>query len=201
MKNQKNRIVIFSGEQRLGAAARSDAWLAVEDITPGAEPVLTIDKIGAGECVLEQGRKEEHDVIFFREESVSGLPKVRPMIINSTNRKTLLAIYGDLSASTLEGKRVRIYVDPHVRAVGGGTTSGIRIRKLIPEAPGSHHPVQPVRSNPIPPVICQDCGSPITAAGDCDASQVLNNGRQWFHADLCAGCQTRRINAQQPNNQ
>lgn len=199
MKNNQSKIRILSGEQRLGAAARSSAFLAVEDFTNGAEPILTIKEIGFGECVLEQGRREDHDVIFFREASVPGLPVVRPLIVNSTNRKTLLAVYGDLSADVLTGKRIRLYVDPRVRAVGGGTTQGIRIRKLIPESTVTAQPVQPVRSNPVPPVICSDCGAPITAAGDCSDEQVLQNGRQWFHMDLCAECQNKRINAQQNN--
>ena len=193
--NYQNKIVIFEGEQRLGAAARSNSFMATEDFTSGAEPILTIEHIGAGECVLEAGRREDHDVIFFKEKSVPGLPQVRPLICNSTNRKTLLSIYGDLSAATLEGKRIRLYVDPHVRAVGGGYTSGIRIRKLVPPAP-EPAPVQPVQPNTVPPVVCQDCGQPIIAAGDVPAEQVLSNGRQWFGLDLCAGCQTRRINSQ-----
>lgn len=192
--NYQNKIVIFEGEQRLGAAARSNAFMATEDFTANSEPILTIEHIGAGECVLEAGRREDHDVIFFVEKSVPGLPVVRPLIVNSTNRKTLMAIYGDLSAAVLEGKRVRLYVDPHVRAVGGGYTSGIRIRKLVPPAP---EPVQPVRSNPVPPVVCADCGQPIIAAGDVPVEQVIANGRQWFGLDLCANCQTRRINSQQ----
>lgn len=197
--NYQNKIVIFSGEQRLGAAARSSSFMATEDFTANSEPILTIDKIGAGECVLDQGRREDHDVIFFREQSVPGLPVVRPLIVNSTNRKTLMSIYGDLSADVLMGKRVRLYVDPHVRAVGGGYTSGIRIRKLVPPEPEPVQTVQPVRSNPVPPVVCQDCGAPIIGVGDVPAEQVLNNGRQWFGLDLCADCQTRRINEQ--NNQ
>ena len=191
-KNNQSKIRILSGEERLGAAARSSAFLAVEDFAQGAEPVLTIREVGYGECVLDQGRREEHDVIFFAESSVPGLPVVRPLICNSTNRKTLMSIYGDLSADVLTGKRIRLYVDPRVRAVGGGTTAGIRIRKLVPPAP---EPVQPVRPNPVPPVICSDCGQPITAAGDAPAEQVLNNGRQWFGLDLCAACQNRRINS------
>ena len=206
--NNQSKIRILQGEQRLGAAARSSAFLAVEDFTAGSEPILTIREIGFGECVLDGGRREDHDVIFFKEASVPGLPQVRPMLVNSTNRKTLLAVYGDLSADVLTGKRIRLYVDPRVKAVGGGTTQGIRIRKLVPE------PVQPsqqtVRSNPVQPEpvqsvqtsqqpVCSDCGSPITAAGDCSAEQVLQNGRQWFGLDLCAACQTRRINANQNN--
>lgn len=214
--NYQNKIVIFEGEQRLGAAARSNSFMATEDFTANSEPILTIDKIGAGECVLDQGRREDHDVIFFAEKSVPGLPVVRPLIVNSTNRKTLMSIYGDLSADVLMGKRIRLYVDPHVRAVGGGYTSGIRIRKLVPPEPAQ--PVQPVQPNPVPPapesapvhpsqtnpvphVVCSDCGSQIVGAGDCDATQVLQNGFEWFGAPLCAECQNRRIAARNNNNQ
>lgn len=198
-KNNQSKIRILSGEERLGAAARSSAFLAVEDFASGAEPILTIKEVGYGECVLDQGRREEHDVIFFMEASVPGLPVVRPMLVNSTNRKTLMAVYGDLSAEVLMGKRIRLYVDPRVRAVGGGTTAGIRIRKLVPPEPAQ--PIQTSRNNPVPPVICSDCGAPITAAGDVPAEQVLSNGRQWFGQDLCAECQNKRIAAQNNNNQ
>ena len=145
-KNNQSKIRILSGEERLGAAARSSAFLAVEDFASGAEPILTIKEVGYGECVLDQGRREEHDVIFFMEASVPGLPVVRPMLVNSTNRKTLMAVYGDLSAEVLMGKRIRLYVDPRVRAVGGGTTAGIRIRKLVPPEPAQ--PIQTSRSRP-----------------------------------------------------
>ena len=192
-KNNQSKIRILSGEERLGAAARSSAFLAIEDFTAGSEPVLTIREVGYGECVLDQGRREEHDVIFFVESSVPGLPQVRPMLVNSTNRKTLLSIYGDLSAAALEGKRVRLYIDPRVKAVGGGFTSGIRIRKLVPP-----EPVQSVQTSQHP--VCSDCGSHIVAAGDCSSEQVLRNGMEWFGAPLCAACQNNRINAQQASN-
>lgn len=193
MKKNQSKIVLLEGEQRLGAASRSSSFLAVEDITAGMEPVLTIDRIGFGECVLEQGRREEHDVVFFREQSVPGCPQTRPWIINSTNRKTLMALYGDLSAQVLEGKRIRLYIDPHVRSVGGGYTSGIRIRKLIPEpAPAPMPPQQPAGP------ICADCGNPIQPAGNYTAEAVADYGMQRWGRPLCAACQHRL--SQQPNN-
>lgn len=190
MKKNQSKIVLLEGEQRLGAAARGGSFLACEDITAGAEPVLTIDRIGFGECVLEQGRREEHDVVFFREQSVPGCPQTRPWIINSTNRKTLMALYGDLSAQVLEGKRIRLYIDPHVRSVGGGYTSGIRIRKLIPEpAPMPQQPAGP---------ICADCGNPIQPAGNYDIDGVAGYAMQRWGRPLCAACQ-HRLSQQQPN--
>ena len=189
MKKNQSKIVYLEGEERLGAAGRNGAFLAVEDLSPSTEPVLTIAKVGWGECVLDQGRKEEHDVIFWREAGVPGCPQARPLIVNATNRKTLLALYGDLSAQCLEGKRVRLYIDPHVRSVGGGYTSGIRIRKLIPE-PAPMPPQQPTGP------ICADCGAPIQPAGNYTAEAVADYGMQRWGRPLCAACQHRL--SQQP---
>lgn len=192
-KKNQSKIVYLEGEERLGAVGRNGAFLAVEDLSPSVEPVLTIAKVGWGECVLEQGRKEEHDVIFWQEAGVPGCPQARPLIVNATNRKTLLALYGDLSAQCLEGKRVRLYIDPHVRSVGGGYTSGIRIRKLIPE-PAPMPPQQPTGP------ICADCGAPIQPAGNYTAEAVADYGMQRWGRPLCAACQ-RRLSQQptQPN--
>lgn len=183
-KKNQSKIVYLEGEERLGAAGRNGAFLAVEDLSPSVEPVLTIAKVGWGECVLDQGRKEEHDVIFWQEAGVPGCPQTRPWIINSTNRKTLMALYGDLSAQVLEGKRIRLYIDPHVRSVGGGYTSGIRIRKLIPE-PAPMPPQQPTGP------ICADCGNPVQPAGNYTAEAVADYGMQRWGRPLCAACQHR----------
>lgn len=184
-KDSWSRIVYLQNEERLGAAGRNGAFLAVEDLSPSVEPALTIARVGRGECVLDAGRREDHDVIFFAEQSVPGCPVVRPLICNSTNRKTLLQLYGDLSAQCLEGKRVRLYIDPHVRSVGGGFTSGIRIRKLIPEPP--QQPAGP---------ICADCGNPIQPAGNYTTEAVADYGMQRWGRPLCAACQHRL--SQQP---
>lgn len=191
-KDSWSKIVYLQNEERLGAAGRNGAFLAVEDLSPSVEPTLTIARVGRGECVLDAGRREDHDVIFFAEQAVPGCPVVRPLICNSTNRKTLLQLYGDLSAQCLEGKRVRLYIDPHVRSVGGGYTSGIRIRKLIPEpAPAPMPPQQPTGP------ICADCGNPIQPAGNYTAEAVADYGMQRWGRPLCAACQHRL--SQQPN--
>lgn len=199
-KNQ-SKIRILTGDERLGAASRSSAFLAAEDFAPNAEPVLTIKEIGFGSCTLDAGRVESKDVIFFQEQSVPGLPQARPLICNSTNRKTLFALYGDLSASALEGKRIRLFVDPHVKSVGGGYTQGIRIRKMIPPAPSQQMPPQPIPGNPVPPAICQHCGRPVTDVSNGSAAEVLAYGRQRWGMDLCADCQGALMASEQmPHN-
>lgn len=200
MNKNQSKIRILQGEERLGAAARSSAFLAAEDFAPGAEPILTIREVGFGTCTLDAGRKEDHDVIFFAEASVPGLPVVRPLICNSTNRKALFGLYGDLSAASLTGKRIRLYIDPHVKSVGGGYTQGIRIRKMIPPAPAQQMPPQPTPDNPVPPAICSQCGRPVQAVPNGSYEEVLNYGLRCWGRELCADCQSVLMQQAGPTN-
>lgn len=205
MTNNKNRPTYtpYYGEERLGAVTRANAYMASEDFGAGAEPILTIDSIGYGDCQMgKSSATETKDIICFREHSAPGLPVVRPMVCNATNRKVLLALYGDLTPGVLVGKRVRLFVDPRVKAIGGGTTSGIRIRKMIPEpAPAQQMPPQLIPDNPVPPAICQHCGRPVAAVPNGSYEEVLRYGRQRWNADLCAECQSVLMAAEQmPHN-
>ena len=121
-----DKLSRLSGDERLGMH-RDSEYLGAEDIKPGTKPVLTIEGIYYGKVTLQRG-KENKDVMTFLEKSVEGICEVRPLIVNSTNRKTLKKIYGAVDAQTLEGKKVELYVDHNVRdPQTGGTTDGIRI--------------------------------------------------------------------------
>ena len=98
----------MSGKERLGAF-RDSEYLGAEDIEPGTEPVLTIKNLYNGFITLARG-KERHDVISFVEESVPGMiNQVRPLVVNSTNRKTLRKLFKGVSADVLVGKRIQLY--------------------------------------------------------------------------------------------
>lgn len=204
MSNSKNRphYTPYYGDERLGAVTRANAYMASEDFGAGAEPILTIDSIGYGDCqVGKSSATEVRDIICFREHSAPGLPVVRPMVCNATNRKVLLALYGDLTPDVLIGKRIRLYVDPRVKAIGGGTTSGIRIRKMIPEpAPAQQMPPQPIPGNPVPPAICTQCGRPVTAVSNGSYEEVLQYGLRCWGRELCADCQSVLMQAGQAQN-
>ena len=131
----KDRLRQLTGEERLGQERESE-YLGAEDIDDGVEPVLTISGLWNGMVTLQRG-KEKKDVLTFEEERVPGILQVRPLIVNSTNRKALRKLYGDAKAATLVGKRIQLYIDHKVRdPQDGGYTDGIRIRPHGP-APGS----------------------------------------------------------------
>lgn len=152
-------------------------YIGAYSLDEGAEPVLTIDSIWYGELTLGGGRKENHVVMKFRENRVPGVDEVKPLILNSTNRKTLKKLFGDDTASTLEGKRIQLYIDPKVRdPQDGGFTEGLRIRPFKPT----------IKDNA--PIVCEGCTGTIAAYGKMSAKQLAEYTRQSYGKMLCSAC-------------
>lgn len=175
----------MTGKERLGAF-RDSEYLGAEDLEPGTEPVLTIKALYNGMITLARG-KERHDVIAFVEESVPGsINQVRPLVVNSTNRKTLRKLYKATSAEALVGKKIQLYLEPNVRDPStGDRVDGIRIR---PRIPSSAKPE---------PIKCADCGKIIQAVGGYSAEDIarINKGR--YGRVLCAEC-SKKLAEQKP---
>ena len=152
-------------------------YIGAYSIDEGFEPVLTIDSLWHGELTLGGGRKENHVLMKFREKQVPGVDDVKPMILNSTNRKTLKKLFGDDSAEALEGKRIQLYIDPNVRdPQDGGYTEGLRIRPFHPK----------IKSDE--PIKCDGCGNVVGAYGRMSAKQLAEYTRQNYKKILCADC-------------
>lgn len=181
----KDKLRQLTGEERLGQMRESE-YLGAEDIDDGVEPILTIHGLWNGMVTLQRG-KENKDVLTFAEERVPGIMQVRPLIINSTNRKTLRKLFGDAKASTLVGKQIQLYVDHKVRdPQDGGITDGIRIRPFKP---------RPQRTEPVP--VCSDCGNPIEAAGGKSPQYLAAYTKKNYGVSLCFACGLKRGEAAQ----
>ena len=168
----------MKGKERLGAA-RDSEYMGVEDIEPGTEPVVTISALYNGKITLSRG-KEQHDVITFVEETVPGsIKQVRPLVVNATNRKTLRKLYKSVTAESLVGKKIKLYIDPNVRNPSTGEKDGgIRIKDKIPTGTDT----KPVEYK------CADCKKPITAIGEYTAAQVAQMNQSRFGRMICAEC-------------
>lgn len=179
----KDKLRQLTGDERLGQMRESE-YLGAEDIDDGVEPVLTISGLWNGMVTLQRG-KENKDVLTFAEERVPGIMQVRPMIVNSTNRKVLRKLYGDAKASTLTGKQIQLYIDHKVRdPQDGGLTDGIRIRAHKPR----------VQQRPqVPP--CTDCGKPIQAAMGKSTDWLAAYTEKNYGVPLCAECAQKRKEA------
>lgn len=181
----KDKLRQLSGDERLGQM-RDSEYLGAEDIDDGTEPILTIAGLWYGSVTLQRG-KENKDVLSFAEERVPGIYQVRPLIVNSTNRKTLRKLFGDAKASTLVGKQIQLYVDHNVRdPQDGGMTDGIRIRPYKPRPP---------KQEPVPP--CADCEGEIIPAMGRDALARHIHAKALRRSALCGmraeaqGCSDR----------
>lgn len=152
-------------------------YIGAYSIDEGFEPILTIDSIWYGELTLGGGRKENHVVMKFREQQVPGVDEVKPLILNSTNRKALKKLFGDDSAAALEGKKIQLYIDPKVRdPQDGGYTEGLRIRPFHPKIKADE------------PIKCEGCGNIVQNYGKMSAKQLAEYTRQSYKKILCAGC-------------
>ena len=179
----KDNLRKLTGDERLGQM-RDSEYLGAEDIDDDVEPVLTIDALWNGMVTLQRG-KENKDVLSFKEERVPGIMQVRPLIINSTNRKTLRKLFGDAKADTLVGKQIQLYIDHKVRdPQDGGFTDGIRIRPFKPRVK---------KEVPVPP--CADCGGAIEAAMGKDPRWLAAYTAKHYGVSLCAACAQKRKEA------
>lgn len=179
----KDKLRQLTGDERLGQMRESE-YLGAEDIDDDVEPILTIAGIWNGMVTLQRG-KENKDVMSFVEERVPGIMQVRPLIVNSTNRKVLRKLFGDAKASTLVGQKIQLYIDHKVRdPQDGGLTDGIRIRPHRPR-------IQ--KQEPVPP--CADCGEEIQPAMGKDARWLAAYTAKNYGAPLCAACAQKRKEA------
>lgn len=177
--NELKSMKPMSGKERLGAF-RDSEYLGAEDIEPGTEPVLTIKSLYNGMITLARG-KERHDVMVFEEETVPGMiNQVRPLVVNSTNRKTLRKLFHAVSAEALIGKKIQLFLQPGVRDPStGDKVDGIRIRDKKPSGEGA-------KSKPA--VKCAECGKEIAGSGQFSAEQIASGSKQKYGKALCMEC-------------
>lgn len=139
---------------------------------PGKTITVTIRSIES-ETVTNAGKTDTVTVCHFVE-------PVKPMILNLTNRKTLTKLYETKSSSHLVGKRITIGFEK-VKAFGS-IHDALRIRSVIPK--GNAEPAVAEEA----PILCQDCGNPITAAYGRTPAQLAAHTRSKFGRALCCDC-------------
>lgn len=99
---------------------------------PNQEMILTIREVKEEMVTGSDGKKEECMVCHFKE-------NIKPLILNTTNSKTIEHIYQTPYIEDWQGKRVQLYVTP-VKAFGD-TVDAIRIR---PKAPPDINQQKPI---------------------------------------------------------
>lgn len=176
----------MAGKERLGAE-RDSEYMGAEDLDPGSEPILTIDHIYHAQVTLQRGR-ELKDVMTFREESVPGIKRVRPLIVNATNRKTLRKLFKAVTAESLEGKAIQLYLDPNVRDPStGDRIDGIRIKPKAPTVKAAE------------PIICTECGKPISGFGRYSPEDIAARAISQYGRAICIDCGKKLADKTEPD--
>jgi len=108
---------VFTG---VAGQMRNSQWLSSEDFSGPHE--FTIEKVVqfTGET-MQDGRKADGYGLRF-----AGVK--RGLVLNATNRKTLVAAYG-VKVGAWSGKKIVLHVVDGVRSPKGGTCQGIRIKE------------------------------------------------------------------------
>jgi len=108
--------------------AFNSPYLSSADIV---EPViLTIDHVTL-EGDKTKKSKDQFNTAYFAEAEIRAGEKLKPMILNATNSRTMKNLTGSAFIDDWAGTQISIYVDPSVRMMGE-TVEGLRIS---PEKP------------------------------------------------------------------
>lgn len=130
----------FTG--KVGQMKQDTKWLASEDFIELGDVKLRIARIyqNTGE-VMQDGKKKDFFSVAFEKTD-------KQLVLNATNRKALAHSFG-ADTSKWIGHEVFIYAEDGVRAIGGGTTTGLRLRPIL--APVFQAPPKQIQPKPAEP--------------------------------------------------
>lgn len=139
-------------------------YLGAYALDEGQELILTISYVREETVTGPDGKKEDCTVIHFAE-------KVKPMILNVTNAKTISKIYETPYIENWAGKKIQIYV-AQVKAFGD-LVDALRIRPFIPKEDE---------------YICDSCKKKIEGYGKLTPRDVAQSTLKKYGKQLCAEC-------------
>lgn len=144
-------------------------YLGAYALDQGKDIVLTIGYVREEKVTGADGKKDDCVVCHFSERDV------KPMILNTTNMKTITKLFGTPYIEEWAGKRIQIGVE-RVKAFGD-VVDALRVRRFIP-----------AENKPAPK--CQSCGGDIQPRGNNSAEFLAEYTAKKYGKPLCAKCAT-----------
>ena len=144
-------------------------YIGAYALDPGKDLVVTIKEVKNEIVTGPDGKKEECMVMTFME-------NVKPMIVNSTNAKTITKIYKTPYIEDWRGRKIQLFID-RIKAFGE-TVEALRIRPKIPQ-------------NTAVSTKCADCGKDIEGLGKNTAEQIAQYTYSKYGKQLCSECATK----------
>ena len=142
-------------------------YLGAYALEDGKDVILTISYVREEKVTGSDGKKDDCVVCHFSE-------RVKPMILNSTNMKTITKLFGTPYIEDWSGRRIQIGIDK-VKAFGD-VVDALRVRKFIP-------------AENVPK--CESCGGEIQPRGNNSAEQIAAYTKKKYGQALCSTCATR----------
>lgn len=141
--------------------------------------VLTIGYVREEKVTGTDGKKDDCVVCHFSE-------RVKPMILNATNMKTITKLLGTPYIEDWAGHKIQIGIEK-VKAFGD-VVDALRVRKFLP-----------VENKPK----CESCGKDIQPRGSMSAEDLAVYTKQKYGKALCSDCATKaaqQLKAQEGKN-
>lgn len=141
-------------------------YLGAYALQPNQDLVVQIKSVGQEEVYNPTNNKKETcTVAHFTD------PKIKPMILNVTNCKTISKLYDTPYIEDWNGKYISIYI-AKVKAFGE-TVDALRIRNKIPT---------------VEKIVCKDCGKEITGTSQKTARELADIAIKNCGRELCLDC-------------
>ena len=139
-------------------------YLGAYSLDPGKDIILTIGSVKKEMITGTDGKKEECIVCHWQENE-------KPMILNSTNCKTISKLLKTPYIERWAGHRIQIGAE--VVSAFGEKVEALRVRKQLPEKAD---------------IACEGCGQFISPAFNMTVSQLAAYTKKKFGKCLCAEC-------------
>lgn len=148
-------------------------FLGAADLEGMEEIAATIHGVSI-ELVQNGSGKVEKTVLHFME-------NVKPMVLNSTNAKTIAKLAGTPMVERWDGVRIQIYYDPKVK-FAGACVGGVRVRPYPPRAG--------IIAADSKPITCEECGNNIKPFGKKSTAELAVYTKEKYGKALCGDCAT-----------
>lgn len=145
-------------------------YLGAYALEPGKDLVATIKVVRNETVTGSDGKKEECMVMYFE-------GNVKPMIVNSTNSKTISKVLGTPYIEKWAGGKIQLFAT-NVKAFGE-VVEALRVRPFAPK--------EEIKFN------CSECKSELRPTSKMTAEQLAKYTKDTYNAILCATCATKRV--------
>ena len=153
-------------------------YLGAYALQPNQDLVVQIKSVGQEEVYNPTNNKKETcTVARFTD------PKVKPMILNVTNCKTISKLYDTPYIEDWTGKYISIYI-AKVKAFGE-TVDALRIKNKVPT---------------IEKIICKDCGKDIVGTSQKTARELADIAIKNCGRELCLDCMKKEKEKMEEQN-